>query len=347
MIEVLIAGIATIGITVPICILIINTRKTIDKTGDVVEKVIDETGDTIKTTINKSGDVLVSITNKAGEVITNVFNYKDLKLDNKKIKQENENLYNKILKNTMEIEQLKARRIDVSGTTNIFKIGFIESEQSFTNFKQKSLSKKEFTKAVGVSLDWAPDWFKEKAGTIYIEEKEYIGIMETKYKQTFGIDIQKLQFQLIDHKILIYGLNEIVNMGIQVENSCRKIAEIRKKIIEKDKKELLSSAIQLEKQDLLKLQEEKDEQEKDVQEIINKNNYSKQVEKSIELMTMGFLQSVFHNSKYELEKANKPLSGNIFNFNETLEVINNNLNIQIEDKQKRIENNRLFLQQGE
>lgn len=216
---IILIAIATI-IVIALTVIILKRAKLLEakveygiapETGKVVEKSLSHVSDSVRRvseTVEGLGDninnMVEPITNGVGDILHSV-------AGRIKIKQiEYDNLVNKSIALTEEIERLKNRQINITDLTAQLKLSLISINQKYPSIMRKALV------------------------TTSSEEIEYLGLYVAEYEVHLGVDLDDLQFQLAGNDCLrVYGLHKPIVIGIKNLTIESPIDEIRKSSKEK------------------------------------------------------------------------------------------------------------------
>ena len=180
-----------------------------------------------------------------------------------------------------ETERLRARRINVDQVRAVLKLALIEAEESYTDFEKSTLSDIE--------------------GALKREAVEYLGVMQVRYTQRLGVDLEKLRFQLLpEREIAVAGLGQTEIIGIHSLKPVTLHAELRRHrtlpVLGESSEILATDPGQ-------RLHRSAADQTSRMLEAIQNSSTTRAIDAAIEKLALSFLQSCFAPAGYGVVPA--------------------------------------------
>jgi hypothetical protein len=232
------------------------------------------------------------------------------------------------IQQAQELERLKSRQINITNVTAQLKLALISVNQEYPSLIQESIETNKGMKT------------------------EYLGYFLAKYQVQLGVDIDKLQFQIVgDDRIRVFGLHEPIIVGMTNLKVEQKLSEMRKFT---DKTFFFSAKSEILNDDNRLVKSNTDHTRKVLQEI--QNNQSLEYLKKVNAQfALAFLQACLSSAGHKVEESYEPLS-NPVGFGQLCIDINRNVASKIDftsvklvendQKSKRIESEILAIASG-
>lgn len=265
---------------------------------------VGQTGDLVGEGIQKTAETVQSITTPTGEGFKEVAFAVAKRVTSRQKECQQELLdYKMKYNNAMnEVARRENQKLEVSQLKRIFKISLIELVSQLTDFKKETIS---------TAL---PTMFHRE------KDQEYIGTIRANFVQHIGVDIEKLQFCLVENTIKVFGLSEdkcVEITGMKDINMEWEFHEIRER--KKDKKGKRSDEVSIKDESM------SDQANNHQNEVLQRIQESKQfngIAKAIADMALELLRFTFKGYGYHVERGDAKITGELKNIYQLAEEIN-------------------------